>query len=86
MHLKGAVQSRTKGSKEDSVQQVVIAPGGYTGWLSHPGPALVLIKYGQLSFYDGEDPTCTLASTRPDVEGAADIFMTTREKLKGNEP
>ena len=46
-------------ARETVFQQVVIAPGGYTGWHSHPGPVLVLIKSGQLSFYDGEDPTCT---------------------------
>ena len=42
------------------VQQVIIAPGGYTGWHSHPGPVVVLIKSGQMSFYDGDDPTCTV--------------------------
>ncbi len=46
-------------AQETVFQQVVIAPGGYTGWHSHPGPVLVLIKSGQLSFYDGEDPNCT---------------------------
>jgi hypothetical protein len=46
-------------AKETVFQQVVIAPGGYTGWHSHPGPVLVLIKSGQLSFYDGEALTCT---------------------------
>ena len=46
-------------AKETVFQQVVIEPGGYTGWHSHPGPVLVLVKHGELSFYDGEDPTCT---------------------------
>ncbi len=39
------------------MQQIVIAPGGNTGWHSHPGPVVVLIKSGQMSFYE-ED--CTL--------------------------
>jgi len=42
------------------MQQIVIAPGGNTGWHSHPGPVVVLIKSGQMSFYDSEDPTCTV--------------------------
>ncbi len=46
-------------SKETVIQQIVIAPGGQTGWHSHPGPVVVLIKSGQMSFYDGDDPTCT---------------------------
>jgi mannose-6-phosphate isomerase-like protein (cupin superfamily) len=41
------------------VQQVTIAPGGSTGWHSHPGPALVIVKSGSLTLYDGDDPTCT---------------------------
>lgn len=42
------------------VQEIVIAPGGHTGWHSHPGPVIVLIKSGTMSFYDGDDPTCSV--------------------------
>ena len=45
-------------ARESVIQQIVIAPGGHTGWHSHPGPVVVLVKSGQLSFYDGDDPTC----------------------------
>jgi quercetin dioxygenase-like cupin family protein len=41
------------------MQKIIIAPGGNTGWHSHPGPVVVLVASGQMSFYDGEDPTCT---------------------------
>jgi len=47
-------------ARETVMQQIVIAPGGNTGWHSHPGPVVVLIKSGQMSFYDGDDPTCTV--------------------------
>jgi quercetin dioxygenase-like cupin family protein len=46
-------------AQETVVQQVTLAPGGTTGWHSHPGPTVVLIKSGQMSFYDSEDPTHT---------------------------
>jgi len=46
-------------AQQTVVQQIVIAPGGSTGWHSHPGPVVVLIKSGQMSFYDGDDPICT---------------------------
>lgn len=46
-------------ARETVVQQIVIAPGGHTGWHSHPGPVVVLVKSGELTFYDSEDPTCT---------------------------
>jgi len=47
-------------AQETVIQQIVIAPGGNTGWHSHPGPVVVLVKSGQMSFYDSEDPTCTV--------------------------
>lgn len=46
-------------AKDTLMQQIVIAPGGNFGWHSHPGPVVVLVKAGALTFYDGEDPTCT---------------------------
>ena len=46
-------------AQETVIQQVIIAPGGSTGWHSHPGPVVVLIKAGQLSFFSSEDPSCT---------------------------
>ncbi len=59
--IKGQSQEviQVNNAQETVIQQVVIAPGGHTGWHSHPGPAVVLIKSGQMSFYDSEDPTCT---------------------------
>lgn len=47
-------------ARETVVQEIVIGPGGHTGWHSHPGPVVVLIKAGTMSFYDGNDPTCTV--------------------------
>src|SRR3954467_904026 len=41
------------------MQQIVIPPGGSTGWHSHPGPAIALIKSGELTLYSSDDPTCT---------------------------
>lgn len=43
---------------EFAVQQVTIAPGGTTGWHTHPGPVLVLVKSGELTLYDGNDKNC----------------------------
>ncbi len=41
-----------------AVQQVTIAPGGATGWHSHPGPAVVIVKSGSLTLYDADDRKC----------------------------
>ncbi len=50
---------RVTDAEETVVPQVIIGPGGDTGWHSHPGPAVVLIKAGEMTFYAGDDPTCT---------------------------
>ncbi len=46
-------------AQETVMQQIVIAPGGSTGWHSHPGPAVALIKTGELTVYSSDDPMCT---------------------------
>jgi quercetin dioxygenase-like cupin family protein len=50
---------RVRRARETVVQQIVFSPGGQTGWHSHPGPVVVLIKTGTMTFYDGNDPTCS---------------------------
>jgi len=45
-------------ARETVVQQIVLSPGGQTGWHSHPGPVIVLVKAGALTFYAGDDPEC----------------------------
>ena len=46
-------------ARQTVMQQIVIGPGGQTGWHSHPGPVVVLVKAGELAFYPGDDPACT---------------------------
>ena len=51
------VQVRNAG--DTVMQQITFAPGGFSGWHSHPGPAVVLIRSGELTFYDGDDESCS---------------------------
>lgn len=46
-------------AQDTVVQQIVIAPGGTTGWHSHPGPVVVLIASGEMKFYSGDSASCT---------------------------
>jgi quercetin dioxygenase-like cupin family protein len=50
---------KTKGASDLEVLEVKIAPGGSSGWHSHPGPSMVIVKSGTATFYLGDDPTCT---------------------------
>jgi quercetin dioxygenase-like cupin family protein len=51
-------------------QTITLTPGGHTGWHSHPGPVIVTITAGAMTFYDGDDPAC-----QPIVYSAGDTFI-----------
>ena len=51
------VKLKTEGAIEVAVQRIVIAPGGTLGWHSHPGPTVVTILRGTMSFYHAEHCT-----------------------------
>ena len=40
------------------VRRHAYAPGGYTGWHSHPGPVLITVTKGELTFYEADDGEC----------------------------
>ena len=52
-------QLRTKGDTTVQVVENRVAPGGTFGWHSHPGPSVIVVKAGSITFYRGDDPTCT---------------------------
>jgi quercetin dioxygenase-like cupin family protein len=54
----GLPAARKIAGPDFAVQQVTVAPGGTTGWHTHPGPALVLVKSGEFTLYDGDDKSC----------------------------
>ena len=43
---------RTHGPSDFYVQQLVIAPGGYSGWHTHPGLLVGTVVSGAIDFYD----------------------------------
>ena len=47
---------KTTGESDTYVQDITIAPGGYSGWHSHPGHSFVMVKSGTASFYQAADP------------------------------
>jgi quercetin dioxygenase-like cupin family protein len=53
------VNIKTKGSSDVYVVTNTIAPGGHTGWHTHPGPSLITVMAGTATAYEGDDPTCT---------------------------
>jgi Cupin domain len=65
------VQIKTKGDVDVVVQSSTFAPGGHTGWHTHPGPILVIVQSGTVTYYDGDDPSCT-PHVAPAGEGFTD--------------
>ena len=63
-------QLRIKGQTDVSVVENRVAPGGTFGWHSHPGPSLIVVKSGEITFYRADDPTCT-----PDLRRAGDAII-----------
>lgn len=41
------------------VRQHDYQPHSTTGWHVHPGPVLITVTRGKLTYYDVDDPTCT---------------------------
>jgi quercetin dioxygenase-like cupin family protein len=54
-----AVDLKSHDNTDILVTNLAVAPGGHSGWHSHPGPVLVIVKTGTMTLYDGNDPTCT---------------------------
>jgi len=59
-----------KGQSSVSVVENRVAPGGTFGWHSHPGPSLIIVKSGTITFYHADDRTCA-----PDVKSAGDALI-----------
>ncbi len=49
---------KTKGLSDVYVQSNVWAPGGSTGWHTHPGHSLIVVTAGTVTAYEGDDPDC----------------------------
>jgi quercetin dioxygenase-like cupin family protein len=64
------VRIRAEGASDVYAIDVQIAPGGQTGWHSHPGPGFVLVKSGVATEYAGDDCSCS-----PVVHPAGTGFM-----------
>jgi quercetin dioxygenase-like cupin family protein len=50
---------KTQGPSDLYVVRNTFAPGGQSGWHTHPGPSLITVTAGQITAYEGDDPTCT---------------------------
>jgi hypothetical protein len=52
------VELKSNADLDVAVQTITFQPGGQSGWHSHPGPVLITVMSGTMTFYDGDDPDC----------------------------
>lgn len=50
---------KTRGPSDLFVQNNVWVPGGTSGWHTHPGHSLIIVTAGEVTAYEGDDPSCT---------------------------
>jgi quercetin dioxygenase-like cupin family protein len=63
-----AVEIKTKGDSDCYVVLNRIAPGGHTGWHSHPGPSIISVVSGTATEYRDDDPN-------PEVHAEGSAFV-----------
>jgi quercetin dioxygenase-like cupin family protein len=63
------VELKSHDNTDIAVVNVAITAGGSSGWHSHPGPVLVVVKTGTITFYRADNPGCA-----PDVYAAGSAF------------
>ena len=66
------VKLQSKGQSDFFYQDLVVAPGGRTGWHHHPGLLMITVKEGTVDFYDAR---CT-----------KQIFTAGQAFMEGSEP
>jgi quercetin dioxygenase-like cupin family protein len=75
---------KTRGLSDEYVRNLIIEPGGDTGWHSHPGPVFALVTAGAGSFYEAADPTFTptiIPAGTGFVEAGGDVHILRNEGL-----
>jgi quercetin dioxygenase-like cupin family protein len=55
---RGLTVSNAPGAGEVVVQEITIGPGGTTGWHSHPGPVVVVVRAGALTYVTEDHGAC----------------------------
>ena len=56
IHVDG-IKVESKNAASFTVEHLIFAPGGTTGWHVHPGPVLVIVTTGSVTRYSAEDCT-----------------------------
>lgn len=64
------IDINAKDTTDVAVQSLTIQPGGQSGWHSHPGPVVLQVTAGTITFYEAGDRSCT-----PIVKNVGQVFI-----------
>lgn len=53
------IELKSKSLFDIAVQTIDFPSGSSSSWHSHPGPVFIQVALGTMTFYEGNDPTCT---------------------------
>jgi len=70
---------KTRGLSDGYVRYLKIAPGGDTGWHSHPGIVFVLVQAGTLTMYHDDFTTTVYPAGAGFVESPGDVHDAVNE-------
>ncbi len=73
------VELKTKGFWECRVVHFHIAPGGHTGWHSHPGPVFVMIKAGTMTLEQSDGSIAVYPAGTGFVEDVSRVHIARNE-------
>lgn len=74
------VDLESEGDSEVTLTSVTLAPGETSGWHCHPGPVVVTVESGALTYYEADGEPETIVAGRGFVEkGHGHIHMVRNE-------
>ncbi len=76
----GGVKIKTQGLWQSRVAKIRIAPGGHTGWHSHPGPVFVMITAGTMTLEQADGSIAVYPAGTGFVEEPGHVNIVRKEE------
>jgi quercetin dioxygenase-like cupin family protein len=75
----GAMTATQTAGAQSVIQQLTIAPGGHSGWHSHPGATVIFVQAGTFSLYDDKCAKSVTEANRGVVEPGGHVQLARNE-------
>ena len=74
-----AINTSQMAGAQSVIQQLVIAPGGHTGWHTHPGGTVILVQAGTFTLYNNACAKAVTPENRGTVEPGGHVQLARNE-------